>query len=109
MTRGVLIGSAVERWDPSARKWENTFKGEEIAFCHPYPLGMVETQIITKRLWPGQSIATREEATAARDVFAIGDKARFVVIAGDSLALPTAAFSIDEHPSMPNIPYRISN
>jgi hypothetical protein len=35
--------------------------------------------------------------TAARDIFAIGDKARFVVFIGEELAFPTAAFSIDEH------------
>jgi len=49
----------------------------------------------------------RHPATAARDIFSIGDKARFVVFARDGLAFPTAAFSIDEHPIRPDVPYRV--
>jgi hypothetical protein len=107
MSHGTLVGSTVEKWDPSARKWESIFKRDKSAFCQPYPLGMIETHVITKRLWLGQSISTGEEATAARDIFSIGDKARFVVFARDGLAFPTAAFSIDEHPIRPDVPYRV--
>ena len=107
MSHGALVGSTVEKWDPSSRRWGSIFKSEKSAFCHPYPLGMVETHVVTKHLWPGQSISTGEEATAARDVFAIGDRARFVVFAREGLAIPTTAFSIDEHPAMPDVPYRV--
>jgi len=103
---GTLVGSKVQKFDPSTRNWEDVFKIDKSEFCRPYPLGMIETQIITKRLWPGQSISSGEEATAARDVFSIGDKARIVAFARDGLTFHTAAFSIDEHPSRPGVPYR---
>jgi hypothetical protein len=106
MSHGTLVRATVEKWDGSARKWENIFKGDTSAFCRPYPTGMIETHVISKRLWPGQSISTGEEATAARNVFAIGDTARFRVFAGETRAFPTAAFSIDEHPTMSDVPYR---
>lgn len=107
MSHGTIVSSTVEKWDPSARKWESIFKSDNSAFCHPYALGMIETHVMTKRLWPGQSISTGEEATAARDIFAIGDKARFVVFAVEGLTFSTAPFSIDEHPIMPDVPYRV--
>jgi hypothetical protein len=107
MSHGIQVGYTVEKWDPSTQKWESIFTDDKSGFCHPYPLGMVETHVITKRLWPGQSISAGEEATAARGVFAVGDKARFVVFAGDGLTFPTPAFPIEQHPSMPNIPYRV--
>jgi hypothetical protein len=107
MSHGTIVGSTIEKWNRSAEKWQGIFKGDKSAFCHPYPLGMIETHVITKRLWPGQSISTGEEATAARDAFAIGDKARFVVFAGNELGFPTAAFSIDEHPTTSDVPYRV--
>jgi hypothetical protein len=107
LSHGTQVGCTIQKWDIPASRWINIFKNDDSAFCHPYPLGMVETHIITKRLWFGQSISAGEEATAARDVFAIGDKARFVVFAGNGLAFPTAAFSIDEHHVGPDVPYSI--
>jgi hypothetical protein len=107
MSYGTLVGSQVQKWDPSANKWEDAFKAEKSSFCRPYPLGMIETHVITKRLWFLQSISAGEEATAARDIFAIGDKARFLVFAADDNALPTVAFSIDEHPITSGVPYRV--
>jgi len=107
MSHGTLVGSTVQKWDSSAKKWEGAFKIEKSAFCHPYPLGMVETHVVTKRLWFFQSISAGEEATAARDIFAIGDKARFLVFAGDDFAFATPAFSIDEHPMDSGVPYRV--
>lgn len=107
MSHGTQVGYSIEKWDVSARKWESMIESDKSAFCRPYPLGMIETHVIIKRLWPGQSISTGEEATAAREVFAIGDKARFVVFAGEESAFPTAVFSIDEHPTRPDVPYRV--
>jgi len=107
MSHGAFVGSTVEKWDHSGGTWRSIFRTEKSAFCQPYPLGLVETHVVTKHLWPGQSISTGEEATAARDVFAIGDRARFVVFATEGLAIPTTAFSIDEHPTMSNVPYRL--
>lgn len=79
MSHGTLVGSTIEKWDASGRRWESVFHSDKSTFCQPYPLGMIETHIILKRLWPSQSISGGEEATAARDVFAIGDKARFIL------------------------------
>lgn len=106
MSHGSVIGYAVEKWDGSAARWESIVKIDQSTFCHPYPLGMVETHIVVKRLWPGQTFSTGEEATAARDAFAVGDTARFVILAGQGLAFPTPAFSIDEH-SKSGVPYRV--
>ena len=60
--------------------------GEE--FCRPYPLGIVQAKLTSRLLWPGQSLSTGEEATAARDGFSIGDKPRFVIYTGAGRAEP---------------------
>jgi hypothetical protein len=77
-----------EKWNDSTGMWENIFKNEELPNC---------PHVIAKRLWLGQSISSGEEAIAARDIFVIGDRARFVVFAEKGVAFPTAAFPIDEH------------
>lgn len=107
MSHGTLVGSRVQKWDPAGGKWQDGFKIDKSAFCRPYPLGMIDTHVISKRLWPGQSISAGEEATAARDIFSIGDKARFVIFAREGLTFSTAAFLIDEHPTMPDVQYRV--
>ncbi len=107
MERGTIVCSGLQKWNPSAKKWEDAFKTSKFSFCHPYPLGMIETHLVTKQLWFFQSISAGEEATAARDIFVIGDKARFLVFAVDDHALSTAAFSIDEHPIASGVPYRV--
>ena len=86
------VGSIVEKWDTSTSKWENIFKSESSPSTLPSC-----PHVITKRLWPGQSISGSEGAIAAYDAFAIGDRARFVVFVRKGVAFPTAAFSIDEH------------
>lgn len=101
----TAIGYAVERWNSSDRKWQ-VIASTQSGFCRPYPLGMVATHIVRKRLWPGQSVSGGEEATAARSAFSIGDEARFVVFADADRVVPTAAFSINEHPKS-EVPYRI--
>ena len=107
MSHGTLVGSRLQKWDPAGGRWQDAFKIDRSAFCRPYPLGMIETHIISKRLWPGQSISTGEEATAARDTFSIGDRARFLIFAQEGLTFPTGAFVIDEHPTTPDVPYRV--
>src|SRR5215510_6120258 len=51
MSHDALVYSTVEKWDPSSGTWRSIFKSEKSAFCHPYPLGMVETHVVTKHLW----------------------------------------------------------
>lgn len=107
MSHGAVLGSTVEKLNASGRRWESIFFSDKSAFCLPYPLGMIETHVVIKRLWPSQSMSAGKEATAARGVFAIGDKARFIVFPGGGLAFATAAFSIDEYPTTPDVPYRV--
>jgi hypothetical protein len=97
---GTVVAYAVEKWDSRQNKWTTVESGES-TFCRPYPFGIIsEARLFSSLLWPGQSISTTKEATAARRVFQIGDYARFSVFSGKSgdwrNALPTAAFRIDE-------------
>jgi hypothetical protein len=97
---GTMVAYAVEKWDSRQKKWTTVESGES-TFCRPYPLGIIsEARLFSTLLWPGQSISTTKEATAARRVFQIGDYARFSVFSGKAgdwkNALPTAAFRIDE-------------
>jgi hypothetical protein len=109
MTPGKMVAYAVERWDESAKRWTTVVDGSK-GFCKPYPLGIVRAKLTTGLLWPGQSLATGEEATAARDGFNLGDRGRFVVFAGaagdSSAALSTGEFVIDQRPTT-DIPLRV--
>lgn len=101
MTHGEEVAYGIERWNGQAREWRTVVAANDANFCRPYPLGMVKTNLTSRLLWPGQSISTRDEATAARDVFNLGDRARFVVFAAPVQNHPeeitTAEFVIDEH------------
>jgi len=109
-TRGKMIGYSVERWDSMARKWTTIVDVHGADFCKPYPLGIVEARLTSTLLWPGQSLSTGEEATAARDAFNVGDRARFVVFRGTSedstSAVATPDFVIDEH-RQTDVPLRV--
>ena len=108
MERGTTIRTSIERWDPITKKWQNIFKDlDESSWCQPYPLGIVEATVTTKKLLLLQSISGGEGAVAAYDIFAVGDRARFVVFPSNGLAISTAAISIDEHQTVPNVPYRV--
>jgi hypothetical protein len=100
--QGTMLAYAVERWDNATQAWKTVIALSESDFCKPYPLGITRAQIKTGLLWPGQSISTGEEATAARNAFLLGDRARFVVFlskAGDySRAIATSDIVLDEHP-----------
>ena len=99
---GTKVAYVVEQWDGRQNKWK-TVEYEEPPFCRPYPLGISEARLFSALLWPGQSISTGKEATAARGGFQIGDYARFLVFSGKAedwrKAFPTAAFRIDELPT----------
>jgi hypothetical protein len=108
---GTMVAYAVERWDRQLGKWAKVVEWDESLFCRPYPLGIAQAHLISKWLWPGQSISTGEEATAARRGFDLGDSARFSVFygaAGDwKFSLPTGAFRIDELPKFEELPLRV--
>jgi hypothetical protein len=108
--RGLMVAYAVERWNRQIGKWEKVVEWDESSFCRPYPLGIAQAQLVSKWLWPAQSISTGEVATA-RGGFELGDSARFSVFygtAGDwKSARPTAAFRIDELPKIEDVPLRV--
>ena len=99
---GRMVAYAVQRWDDQAQRWRTVVESTASDFCKPYPLGIVTARLTSGFLWPGQSIGSGEEATAAREAFNVGDKGRFVVFAGKagnySTSFPTTVFNIDEHP-----------
>jgi hypothetical protein len=102
-THDTSIAYAIQRWDNGAGKWQEVLGSSRKSFCHPYPLGIAEADLNRSWLWSGQSLEIGEEATAARDGFQIGDKARFVLFTAEpgdySSSIPTEAFTIDEAPT----------
>jgi hypothetical protein len=110
LSPGKIVAYAVQRWDDAAKRWTTVVEASTSEFCKPYPLGIVKANVTSALLWPGQSLTTGEEATAARDAFHVGDRSRFVVFwgtAGDySKAVTTAEFVIDEYPRT-QVPLRV--
>jgi hypothetical protein len=109
--RGTMVAFLIERWNPLSKVWEEVVAFDSPSYCGPAPLSIATAHLISKQLWPGQSISTGEEATAGRDAFSIGDRARFVVFDGyggsKRSAFPTAAFAIDEHPTYNGVALRL--
>ena len=101
MAHGEVVAYTIERWDGVAHEWRTIVHANGLDFCRPYPLGMTQTKLTSRLLWPGQSLSTGEEATGARDGFDIGDKARFVIFIAPgherSEQIATPEFLIDEH------------
>jgi hypothetical protein len=112
-SHGTMVAYAVQRWDEKSQQWRTVVAANAASFCKPYPLGIVKGEVVNRWLWPGSSLSGGEEATAARDGFRRGDKARFVVFVsspGDySNAVATSAFSIDEQPSRPDLNLRLKH
>jgi hypothetical protein len=99
---GTMVAYAVQRWNESRKQWDVIVEFGKSQFCKPYPLGIVKAKLVNRWLWPGQSLSTGEEATAARDGFAMGDRGRFVIFvraAGDyDSSVASTDITIDEHP-----------
>jgi hypothetical protein len=107
---GTMVAYAVQRWNDSLKQWDMVVEFGKSQFCKPYPLGIVNAKLVNRWLWPGQSLSTGEEATAARGGFAMGDHARFVIFVGaagdyDS-SVATADVTIDELPR-PDVNLRV--
>jgi hypothetical protein len=113
LSHGTMVAYSVERWNGTSGNWESVVNMNGRNFCKPYPLGIVEARLTMKWLWPGQSLTTGEEATAARDPLQRGDSARFVVYLRtderNSASIPTAAFPIDESPTVDAGALRVRN
>jgi hypothetical protein len=108
---GTMVAYAVQRWDNQLKSWKTLSRDEKSTFCRPYPLGIAQAHLFTMLLWPGQSISTNEEATAARGGFQLGDSARFSIFSGEAgdwrTIYPTTAFRIDELPKIADSPPRV--
>ena len=103
MGRGTEYPYAVQRWDAASNSWQTIVEVSGEGFCHPVPLSTIETNLVSKRLWPGMSVEVMEgEATGAREPFQQGDLARFVVFrrlekeADWRYAIPSVPFSIED-------------
>lgn len=123
--KGTVAAYDVDLWDNRLESWSPIWEDQKDYFCiqkihdaEPYPLGNTQAHLSTRRLWPGQSISTDEEATAARSGLERGDAMRFEVFAGEagdlSTTYSTAPFRIDEAPGIesgsPRIrPIRVSH
>ena len=80
MDPGTEYPYAVQMWNASTNNWDTITDVDWENYCHPYGLGMIQTELVSKRLWPGMSVDVMDgEATAARAPLQKGDKFRFVV------------------------------
>jgi hypothetical protein len=102
MSPGTMVAYAVQRWNDGRKQWDTIVEFGKSQFCKPYPLGIVKANLVNRWLWPGQSLSTGEEATAAGGGFTMGDRARFVIFTGTpgdySSAVTTVGVTIDELP-----------
>ncbi|MGH9795536.1 MAG: hypothetical protein ACRD5G_12255 [Candidatus Acidiferrales bacterium] len=103
MEPGTMVAYAVQRWNAQTSAWDTIVESSGAEYCVVTPLSMVVAASKDSFLFPGQSVSTGWEATAARDEFAKGDSARFVVFttlkidAGRHFrSVPSQAFVIDE-------------
>ena len=104
LSPGTGYPYAVQRFDTSSNTWHTVTDASGEWFCRPYPLGRVETHLVSKTLAPGAAIDVMEgEATGARDPFRQGDMARFVVFtkldkSGDwKTAVASVPFRIEDN------------
>lgn len=105
----IMVAYAIQRWNQEALRWDPVVVFDSSSFCKPYPLGIVEAHLKDTWLWPGQSLYTGQEITAAR--LHKGDLARFVVFtgaAGDySHSVATTGFLIDQGLVRTDVPFRV--
>jgi hypothetical protein len=95
----TMVAYAVERWDPQMNTWEEVPEWDDSRlFCHP-AFEVVETHLILRRLWPGQSLPVGGIMPAERSGFHQGDGGRFTIFLdgayNSNRAISTAAFRID--------------
>ena len=100
---GISYQYAVQRWEADSNSWRTAGTVDADNFCRPTPLSTVETNRVSRWIWPGMTEDVSEgEATGARVPFEQGDMARFVVFgkvgSGDDwqYAVASAAFVITD-------------
>ena len=92
----TLVGSRFEEWDPAGNQWRSEFMPSNPLSCPPVPLRMAKTHVVSRELWPGQSVPAAVGAIAVFDGPAAGGKVRIVVLPRNGRTIPTAAFTIGE-------------
>jgi len=93
------VANSIEKWDPNSKKWEDIFRDVDKSSRCPHATAT--------RLWPLQSVSGGEVAVAGYDIFAISEKARFVVFPGNRKAIATTPILIDEHRTVAGVPFRV--
>jgi hypothetical protein len=104
--RGISIGYRVEQWNEPGGRWIRVMHANN-EYCRPYPLGIARARLTSKWLWPGQTLSTGAEATAARGKLK-GETMRFVIVA-DGREFPTGSFTIDEQLEGTDKGYRLKH
>ena len=114
LAHGTQYPYAVQRWNASSSNWDTIVEINGENYCDAYPLGLIKTDLVSKRLWPGMSVDVMDgEATGARDSFQKNDKARFVIFTTSSkqyawkTAIPSAAFVIQDQVMRRDGPNRV--
>src|SRR5262249_31555361 len=99
--KGVEYAYSVQRWDNNKNEWLTIANNDDAGICQPTPLSKMEATLITGRIWPGSTVdIMANEATGARDSFAKGDIARFVVFQNftrdnsSAIGIPSEPFTI---------------
>jgi len=111
---GVMVAFNIEQWEPGKHEWTRAMEFAKPELCSPMVTSMGNTRWVHSWLWPGQMLATGEEATGARG-FRKGDTLRFAIVTevtGKSerrSSYPTPPFTLDEQ-SLDELPgYRIKH
>ena len=113
---GIELAYVVQKWDENSRTWTNLNDIAGGFYCGPVPLSKISARPIKRILMPGQSLFTNFEATAAREGFHKGDRARFIVFTrldmsdpSEGYAFPTPEFLIDEESEDQETQYKIAH
>jgi hypothetical protein len=95
----TMVAYAVERWDPQSNTWKIVSEWDDSRFFCRSAFEVVETHLIRRRLWPGQSLRVGGVMPAERGGFQRGDGGRFTIFLdgayNSNRAISTAAFRID--------------
>jgi hypothetical protein len=95
----TMVAYAVERWDANLNTWKVVPEWDDSRLFCRTAFEVVETHLIQRRLWPGQSIRVGWVMPAERGGFHQGDDGRFTIfldaVRNSNSALSTAAFHID--------------
>lgn len=100
----VSIGYRLQQWNKSAGLWQTVLDASN-GYCQPCPLGIAQATLVSKRLWPTQTLSTGSEATGARGNLK-GETMRFVIVA-NRREYPTSGFVIDEQVEGVDFGYRV--